>query len=128
MNNLRNKVQLIGNLGVDPELKNLESGKTVARLSLATSETYKKGSGENVTETQWHNLVAWGKTAEIAGKYLKKGSRIAVEGKLINRSYEDKKGVKRYVTEILVNEFLMLTPKAEAAKTKSKKKSSAKAA
>ncbi len=112
MNTLRNKVQLIGNLGIDPEIKKLDGGKVLAKMSLATSDTYVKSTGEKVTDTQWHNLICWGKTAEIAKKYLKKGQRIAVEGKLINRSYEDKKGVKRYVTEILVNEFLMLSPKS----------------
>ena len=111
MKNLRNKVQLIGNLGKDPEVKQLDSGKTLAKLSLATSENYKNADGEKVTDTQWHNLVAWGKTAQIAEQYLKKGNRIAVEGKLINRSYEDKEGVKRYVTEVLVNEILMLGSK-----------------
>ncbi len=111
MKNMTNKVQLIGNLGKDPEVKKLESGKTLAKLTLATSETYKNVKGEKVTDTQWHNLVAWGKTAEIAEEYLKKGSKVAVEGKLVNRSYEDKEGNKRYVTEVLVNEFLMLGAK-----------------
>ena len=111
MKNLRNKVQLIGNLGKDPEVKQLESGKTLAKLSLATSENYKNADGEKVTDTQWHNLVAWGKTAQIAEKYLKKGNKVAIEGKLINRTYEDKEGVKRYVTEVLVNEILMLGSK-----------------
>lgn len=111
MKNLRNKVQLIGNLGKDPEVKQLDSGKILAKLSLATSENYKNADGEKVTDTQWHNLVAWGKTAEIAEKYLKKGNKIAIEGKLINRSYEDKEGIKRYVTEVLVNEILMLGTK-----------------
>ena len=113
MKNLRNKVQLIGNLGKDPEVKQLESGKTLAKFSLATSENYKNADGEKVTDTQWHNLVAWGKTAQIAEKYLKKGNKIAIEGKLINRSYEDKEGVKRYVTEVLVSEILMLGSKKE---------------
>ncbi len=111
MKNLRNKVQLIGNLGKDPEVKQLDSGKTLAKLSIATSENYKNAEGEKVTDTQWHNLVAWGKTAQIAEQYLKKGNRIAIEGKLINRSYEDKEGIKRYVTEVLVNEILMLGSK-----------------
>ena len=114
MKTLRNKVQLIGNLGADPEVKELTDGKTVAKLSLATSDTYKKASGEKVTETQWHNLVAWGKTAKIVGKYLKKGNRIAIEGRLVNRTYEDKKGIKRYVTEIVVNDLLMLGDKKAA--------------
>ena len=111
MKTLRNKVQLIGNLGADPEVKELTDGKTVAKLSLVTKDTYKKASGEKVTETQWHNLVAWGKTAEIAGKYLRKGNRVAISGKLSNRTYEDKKGIKRYVTEIVVDELLMLGDK-----------------
>ena len=111
MQSLKNKVQLIGNLGSDPEVRQLENGKIIAKLTLATSETYKNADGEKVTDTQWYNLVAWGKKAIIVEKVLKKGNRIAVEGKLINRSYEDKEGIKRYVTEILVNEILMLGSK-----------------
>ena len=108
MKNLRNSVQLIGNLGMDPEVKTLESGKTVARLSLATSERYKDQKGEKVENTTWHTLVAWGKTAEIAEKFLKKGSEVAIEGKLSNRSYETKEGEKKYISEVVVNEILML--------------------
>lgn len=111
MKNLRNRVQLIGNLGKDPEIRNLENGKTVANFSMATSETYRNTSGEKTTDTQWHNLVAWGKTAEIIEQYLQKGSEVAVEGKLIHRSYEAKDGQKRYVTEIVVDELLMLRGK-----------------
>ena len=108
MNALRNKVQLIGNLGTNPEIKTLESGKKLAKLTIATNETYKNAKGEKVTETQWHNLIAWGKTAEIAEKFLNKGSEVAIEGKLIHRNYVDKEGVKKYVTEIEISEFLML--------------------
>ena len=108
---MRNKVQLIGNLGMDPEVKKLESGKQMARFSLATNESYKNAKGERVTETQWHNLIAWGKTADLAGNYLKKGSEVAVEGKLVSRSYNDKDGTKKFITEIVVNEFLMLGSK-----------------
>ena len=108
MKNLRNSVQLIGNLGMDPEVKTLESGKTMARLSLATSERYKDQKGEKVENTTWHTLVAWGKTAEIAEKFLKKGSEVAIEGKLSNRSYETKEGEKKYISEVVVNEILML--------------------
>lgn len=108
---MRNKVQLIGNLGMNPEVKTLESGKQMVRFSLATNESYRNAKGERITETQWHNLVAWGKTADLAGQYLKKGSEVAVEGKLINRSYEGKDGVKRFITEIMVNGFLMLGSK-----------------
>ena len=108
MNTLRNKVQLIGNLGQNPEVKELNGGKKVAKFSLATNETYRNKAGEKVTDTQWHNLVAWGKTADIIEKYLKKGSEVAVEGKLLNRTWTDKEGVKRYTTEVQVSELLML--------------------
>ncbi|OFY83117.1 MAG: single-stranded DNA-binding protein [Bacteroidetes bacterium RIFCSPLOWO2_12_FULL_35_15] len=107
MNALRNKVQLIGNLGMNPEIKTLESGKKLAKMSIATNESYKNTNGELVKETQWHNLIAWGKTADIIEKYLKKGSEVAIEGKLINSNYTDKDGQKKYVTEIQVNELLM---------------------
>jgi len=108
MNNLRNRVNLIGNLGTDPEVKKLESGKMLAKFPLATSETYKNSEGQKVSETQWHNLVAWGSTATFIEKYLRKGNEIAVEGKLTHRSYEDKEGTKKYITEVLVNEVLIL--------------------
>ena len=108
MNTLRNKVQLIGNLGMNPEIKTLEGGKKLAKMSIATNESYKNAAGETVKETQWHNLIAWGKTADIIEKYLSKGSEVAVEGKLINRNYIDKEGQKRYITEIQVNELLLL--------------------
>ena len=97
---------------MNPEVKNLESGKTVANLSLATTETYKNQEGEKVQDTTWHRLVAWGKTAEIAEKYLKKGSEVAVEGKLVNRSYETANGEKKYISEVLINEILMLGGKS----------------
>jgi single-strand DNA-binding protein len=108
MNTLRNKVQLIGNLGNNPEIITLDSGKKLAKFSIATNESYKNAQGEKVTETQWHNIVAWNHTAEIIEKYLQKGSEVAVEGKLTTRSYDDKDGNKRYVTEVVVNELLML--------------------
>ncbi|MEA1784491.1 single-stranded DNA-binding protein [Arenibacter sp. GZD96] len=108
MNALRNKVQLIGNLGNDPEIVNLESGNKLAKFSIATNETYKNARGEKVTETQWHNVVAWGKTAELAENYLTKGKEVAIEGKLTNRSYETKEGEKRYVTEVKCNEILLI--------------------
>ncbi len=111
MSTLRNKVQLIGNLGSAPEIITLESGKKLAKFSLATNESYKNAQGEKVTETQWHNLVAWNNTAEIVEKYLEKGKEIAIEGKLTSRSYDDKDGNKRYVTEIIVNELLLLGTK-----------------
>ena len=105
---LKNKVQLIGNLGNDPEIKNIENGKKLARFSIATNERYINAKGEKITETTWHNLVAWDKVADIAEKFLKKGSEVVVEGKLINRSYNDKEGNKKYITEVQVNELLML--------------------
>lgn len=108
MNALRNKVQLIGNLGQDPEIVTLESGSKLAKFSVATNEVYRNSKGEKITDTQWHNVVAWGKTAEIVESYLTKGNEVAVEGKLIHRSYETKEGEKRYVTEVKCNELLML--------------------
>jgi len=110
---LKNKVQLIGNLGQNPEIKTLEGGKKLAKFTVATNETYRNANGEKVTETQWHNLVAWGKLAEIIEKYITKGSEIAVEGKLTYRSYNDKDGNKKYFTEIQVNELLMLGEKTK---------------
>lgn len=109
MNTLRNKVQLIGNLGNDPEIINLESGKTLAKFSIATNESYKNSKGEKITETQWHNIVAWGRTATLAEKYLQKGKEVAIEGKLTSRSYETSAGEKRYITEVVCNELLMLS-------------------
>jgi len=108
MQNLKNKVNLIGNLGMDPEIKKLENGSSLAKFSLATSDSYKNKDGEKVKETQWHNLVAWGPKAEFVEKYLKKGQEIAVEGKLTHRSYENKEGKKQYITEVVVNEVQML--------------------
>jgi single-strand DNA-binding protein len=113
MNTLRNKVQLIGHLGMNPEIKVIDSGNKLAKMSIATNESYKNAKGELVKETQWHNLIAWGKTADIIEKYLKKGSEVAIEGKLINRTYTDKDGIKRYSTEIQVNEVLLLDKKDE---------------
>ena len=114
MNALKNKVQLIGNLGNVPEVRNTESGKKLARFSIATSETYRNAKGEKVKETQWHNLIAWGKVAEIAEKYLTKGTEVAIEGKLMNNNYTDKDGNKKYSTEIQVHELLLLGSKASA--------------
>ena len=105
---LKNKVQLIGHLGNNPEVKETESGKKLARFSIATNEIYRNAKGEKIKETTWHNLVAWGKIAGIAEKYLVKGSEVAIEGKLINRSYTDKTGTKKYVSEVEVNELVML--------------------
>ncbi len=111
MNSLRNKVTLIGNLGNDPEIKMFDENKKMARLSVATNETYKNKSGDRVVDTTWHTLVAWGPLAEVFEKYTQKGNEIAVEGKLVNRNYTDKEGVKRYSTEIHVSDLVLLSGK-----------------
>jgi len=108
---LKNKVQLIGNLGNAPEVKSTESGKKLVRFSVATDESYRNANGERVKQTQWHNVIAWGTVADVVEKYLVKGSEIALEGKLIYRNYTDKDGQKKYVTEIQMNEMLMLGSK-----------------
>mgnify|MGYP003669145546 FL=1 len=113
MSTLRNKVQLIGNVGNDPEMTILESGKKVIRFSLATNETYKNAKGEKVQNTDWHNLVAWNKTAEVIEQYASKGKEIAIEGKLTSRSYETSEGEKRYITEVVISEVLLLGIKNE---------------
>lgn len=107
MTTLRNSVQLIGRLGKEPEIKTFESGKKMATFSLATNEIYYNNKGDKVEDTQWHNIVVWGKKIDIVEKYLKKGSEIAMEGKLINRSYEAK-GVKKYITEVSLNELVLM--------------------
>ena len=109
MNALRNKVQLIGNVGNTPEVLTFESGKKMARFSIATNETYKNAQGEKVRDTHWHDIVAWGKTAELIENFVPKGKEIGVEGKLTSRTYQDKEGIKRYVTEILCSEVLLLS-------------------
>lgn len=114
MYQLKNKVQLIGHLGNDPEVKTTESGKKLVRFNVATNDNYKNAKGEKITETQWHKLIAWGKVAEIAEKFLVKGTEVVVEGKLINHSYSDKEGVKKYISEIQVNELLLLNKPASS--------------
>ena len=111
MNNLRNSVRLIGHLGMNPEEKQFDSGKKMTRMTLATNESYTNQKGEKVQDTCWHNLVLWGKPAEIAARYLEKGSEVAIEGKLTSRSYTTKEGEKKYISEIVVNDFLMLGKK-----------------
>lgn len=110
MTSLKNSVQLIGRLGNEPEVRTFDSGKKMATFSLATNEKYTNSQGEKVEDTQWHNIVVWGKKVDVVESYLKKGSEIALEGKLINRSYE-KDGVTKYVTEINLNELLMMGKK-----------------
>ena len=111
MKNLRNRVQLIGNVGKEPQVRSFESGKTMATFSMATTETYLDQNGKKVNDTQWHQVVAWGKTANFIENYLDKGNRVAIDGKLIHRSYNDKDGTIKYITEVLVNEIMLLTVK-----------------
>ena len=112
MSNIRNSVRLIGNLGQNPEVKNLNNNNKLAKFSIATSETYNNDKGEKVTETNWHNIVAWGKLAGIVEQYLQKGKEVAVEGKLTTKSYLDKEGNKKYATEVVANEILLLGAKS----------------
>ncbi|MBW6490367.1 MAG: single-stranded DNA-binding protein [Lentimicrobium sp.] len=108
MNTLRNRVQLIGHLGADPEIKTFENKKKVAKMSLATNDEYTDKEGQKVKQTQWHQLVVWGKLADICEKYLKKGEEVAIEGKLTYRTWNDKDGKSHNITEIVVNELLMI--------------------
>lgn len=110
---LVNEVRLIGNLGQNPELFVSEKGNKILKVSLATNETYKNDKGEKVTTTEWHNLVLFGKRAEIVAKYCHKGSRLSIQGKLTSRSFVDKNDVTRYVTEINVNDALFLDKKED---------------
>ncbi len=114
MSSIRNRVQLIGKLGADPEIKEMDSGRKLAKFSVATNESYRNQAGDLVTETQWHRLIAWGRTAEIAEEYLKKGREVAVDGKIQTRSYENSEGEQRYTTEILVNELIMTGTRKKA--------------
>lgn len=113
MSTLRNQVQLIGNVGQDPTLTTLESGKKVVRFSLATNEFYKNTKGEKTQDTQWHTIVAWGKTANLIENYAPKGKELALTGKLKSRSYTDRAGLKRYVTEVEASEIVLLGSKSE---------------
>jgi single-strand DNA-binding protein len=108
MNTLKNTVSLIGNLGKDPELTTLASGGKLAKFSIATNESYKDKNGQWANTTQWHNVVAWGKTAELVNQVLKKGSEVVLEGKLENDAYTDKEGTKRYITQINLREFMLI--------------------
>ncbi|HHP7240935.1 MAG TPA: single-stranded DNA-binding protein [Cyclobacteriaceae bacterium] len=103
-----NKVILLGNLGKDPEIRNFETGRSVTNFPLATSETYKNRDGEKVTKTEWHNVVLWSPLSEIAEKYLTKGDQVYIEGKITTRSYEDKEGTKKYITEVVGREMTLL--------------------
>jgi single-strand DNA-binding protein len=122
MNSVRNRALLIGNLGQDPEVKTLESGKKVAHFTLATNDGFKNADGQRVEEATWHNIVAWNGLAETASKFLKKGTEVVVEGRINYRSYEDKKGVTKYITEIVLSELVLL----QGQKGKAKEKEAAK--
>ena len=115
MNALRNRVQLIGNLGKDPEVKTFENDRKLAKFAIATNDFYYNNEGEKVQDTQWHNVVMWGKIAEIAEKYLHKGQEVAIEGKLVSRSWETKDGEKRFTTEVVANELVLLGKKEAVA-------------
>ena len=104
-----NKIHLLGHLGKDPEVRHLEGGRAVANFSIATSETYNKKDGEKVTNTEWHNVVLWSPLAEIAEKYLKKGNQVYIEGKMTTRSYDDKDGVTRYISEVVGRDMTLLS-------------------
>jgi single-strand DNA-binding protein len=108
MSSLANRVTLIGNLGHDPETKTTESGKKLVHFTLATKDGFKNAEGQRVNETTWHNIIAWNGLADVAGKFLKKGNEVAVEGRIVYRSYEDKKGVTKYITEIVLSDLELL--------------------
>jgi len=108
---MKNKVQLIGNLGKDPDLKNLGNGQALLRLTLATNERYKTAEGEWKENTQWHPIVAWGKQAEKLASLVRKGTGLVIEGRLVQRTYESKEGEKRYSTEVVLSEFQLLGAK-----------------
>ena len=108
-----NKVILVGNVGNDPEVKYLDGGTAVAKFSLATTENYKNKAGERVSQTEWHNVVAWRHLAELTEKYIAKGKQLFIEGKITTRSWEDKDGNKRYTTEIIANSIQMLGRKSD---------------
>jgi single-strand DNA-binding protein len=108
MNAMKNRVQLIGHVGQEPDVKTFDGGKKVANITIATNDYYINDKGEKIENTEWHRVTAWGKTAEIIEKYVTKGKEIAIDGKLTHRSYDDKDGTKRYVTEVVVNDLLLL--------------------
>ena len=108
---IKNKVQLVGNVGQEPSITELENGKKLARIKLATHEHLKSGKGERKVNTHWHNLVAWGKVAGFMENHVNKGREIAIEGKLTSRSYTDKQGNKRHIAEVVVSEILLLGKK-----------------
>ncbi|CAM3764925.1 single-stranded DNA-binding protein [Flavobacterium cucumis] len=106
---MKNSVQLIGKVGQEPEIRNLEGGKKIANISIATSEVYYRENGDKVEQTQWHRVTAWGKTADIIERFVTKGKEIAIEGKLTHKSYEDKDGIKRFVSQVFAKEILLIS-------------------
>jgi single-strand DNA-binding protein len=110
MNALRNRVQLIGNIGHDPEIKTLDSGKKVAKFTLATNENFKSADGTKTEETIWHSIIAWNGLAELSSKFLKKGKQVCIEGRISYRTYTDKNGVTKNVTEIIASDLMLLSP------------------
>lgn len=114
MTTLRNSVHLIGRLGKDPEIKTFGNDRSMARFSLATNEYYRDSSGKQTQETQWHNIIAWGRTAEIAEKILNKGKEAAIHGKLITRTWTDKEGNKHFTTEVVANEIVVFGKESRA--------------
>ncbi len=116
MANSVNKVILVGRLGKDPEVKYTQTGVPVARFTIATDESWKDQSGEKQQRTEWHNIVAWRKLAEICGQYLNKGKLVYIEGRLQTRSWEDKEGNKRYTTEVQADNMVMLSARTDEAR------------
>ena len=114
MNTIKNNINLMGHLGMDPEIKRLDGGKTLAKVRVATNEVYKNREGQRVTTTQWHNCIAWGRQAELIEQLLKKGSEVVILGRLNYRSYEDKEGKNRQLSEIVIQEFSLTGKKKEA--------------
>ncbi|MGI9525726.1 MAG: single-stranded DNA-binding protein [Weeksellaceae bacterium] len=112
---IRNKVQLVGRTGIAPDIKVIGDNKKLAKISLATNENYKNKAGEWIENTTWHNLVAWGDLAERIEKYVSKGCLLMIEGKLVNRQYNDKENNSRYITEVEVRNFILLEPKRSSA-------------
>lgn len=109
MHSLRNRISLIGYVGAHPDVRTLANGLMMARLDLATTESYKNAVGERINETQWHSLIAWNKTADIISRFVRKGQQVVVEGKIISRSYVDELGIRRHITEIEVYDLVLLS-------------------
>jgi single-strand DNA-binding protein len=108
MNAMKNRVQLIGHVGQEPEIKTFDAGKKVANFTIATNDYYVNDKGEKVEQTEWHRVVVWGKLVDVVEKYVKKGKELAIDGKLTHRGYDDKDGNKRFITEVVANDVLLL--------------------